>query len=153
MRAPFTFVAFLALGPLGCAAVREPAHVLPSGSWSLKVCAAFGPSNDTPCIYLTQKLILRVENPTWPPPPQRKVVFEQAISPALAQQVYAHALSAIRSVGDVQGQWVQDGTDVRITLTVHATSAEAHFMSAGIDQAGPEVSALIRLLRDTTHAF
>jgi hypothetical protein len=151
MRVLVTLGAFLALGPFGAALAGEPTAVaLPQGSWSLKICVAFGPTTNTPCVYLTQKLILRVENPTWPPPPQRKVVFEQPISPALAQQIYAHALSAIRSIGEPQGDPVIDGTDVRIALTSPPTSAEVRFWGS---DAGPEVRGLISLLREVTHAF
>jgi hypothetical protein len=154
MRVFVTLGALLALGPFGGAAAGEPtAAALPQGSWSLKVCMAFGPTTDTPCVYLTEKLILRVENASGPPPPQRKIVFEQPISPESARQIYSHALSAIRSVGDVQGELGIDGADVRITLTFPATRAEVHFSSSNLEDAGPEVRGLVGLLREITHAL
>jgi hypothetical protein len=120
----------------------------PSGPWNLKICVLHAPTTNTPCAYLSDQLTLRVENPTWPPAPEPKVVFERTISPALARQIHDQALKAIRSIHRLPPSEVaMDGTSVIVELN---SREKAHFTGMGVNDAGPDAVKLLGLLNDAT---
>jgi hypothetical protein len=158
MQSPTSFRALLvvdliALG-LCLGASAQAFSSPPATPWNLKVCLSYAPSNNTPCAYLSDNLVLRVENPTWPPPAEPSVVFEQSISPALARQMRAQALAAIRSIHKLARPAkvvVEDGFSGTVAVNSPAKDARAAFGGAGVGDGGPEFVKLVKLLRDTTH--
>lgn len=133
--------------------VSGPAAVeLPRGPWELTVCEGTASTGST-CAHLDQTLKLQVRYVVGPAD-MGKVLFEEKISPDLAQQLFARGLAAIRAFGQVaQGSVETDGEFFMVQVEANGHKASVQFLALTAEDSGPEMNGLAGLLSQTTHAF
>jgi hypothetical protein len=123
--------------------------VVPQGLWHLKVCSQVSFTRPR-CAYLDQTRRLRVRNGS---ADEDKVLFDDAISADVTQQVLDAAVAVIRSFAPPSASGV-DVTNLTVQLSVNGDSAEVHVSALSSSyKAGPGGRDLVKLLRHITHAF